>query len=62
MDSKETPGVGGFKIQDYVPISYQDVHRFMEEISEDNLNLINQINEQIETFRERDDQDQVLYI
>lgn len=37
-----------FRLQDHIPISHTDVHRFVQEISQDNLFLINLNNEEQE--------------
>jgi len=38
-----------FRLQDHIPISHTDVHRFVSEICQENLFLINLNNEEQET-------------
>jgi hypothetical protein len=38
----------GFHISQFIPISHTDVHKFIEEISEENLQLINFTNQELE--------------
>ena len=45
----DEPNTGNsFKQSELIPISHTDVHRFIQEISGENLQLINLCNEEIE--------------
>ena len=44
----DEPNSGEFKQSELIPISHTDVHKFIQEISNDNLQLINFTNEEIE--------------